>query len=73
MILIAGGPKSKLGGKKGRKIKSNPYSVIHRMANTERKHCRSKVQFMFMNCPILDLGQILKNLPAIQETQETHV
>ena len=28
---------------------------------------------MLMNCPILGLGQILKNLPAIQETQETHV
>lgn len=71
MILIAGGPKSKLGGKKSRKIKSNTYSGIPRMANTGRKQCQSKVQFMLMNCPILGLGQILKNPHAIQETQET--
>ena len=43
------------------------------MTKTERKQCQSKVQFMLMNCPILGLGQILKNPPAIQENQKIHV
>ena len=60
--------RANLEGKKSRKIKSNPYSRIYRMANTEMKQCQSKVQFMLINCPILGLGLILKNLPAIQET-----
>ena len=43
------------------------------MTKTERKQCQSKVRFMLMNCPILGLGQILKNPPTIQENQKMHV